>query len=288
MDEHPAKALREKKDSTILVAMDLVKQGARRRARHRRPHRRRDGRRRAPARPPARRRPARPSPSRCRPTRGRSCSSTSARTPIRPPRTSPSTPGWARSSPSGCWASRTRASRCSRSARRRARATPGSSRRPSCSTQTDLNFVGNVEGKDLVHHLADVVVCDAVLGNVVIKFFEGLSGCIFDLFRSEFRGSLRGRVAYLLLRPGIAPDPRRLRLRAGRRVAAPRRPRHRDHHPRPGPAADGHVRHRRRGDDGPDPRPGAHRRSVRRLRAPAAAPGSATETADEPSLESVS
>jgi phosphate acyltransferase len=69
---------------------------------------------------------------------------------------------------------------------------------------TDLNFTGNVEGKDLTRQMADVVVCDAVLGNVVIKFFEGLSGFIFDLFRAEFRGSLRGRLAYLLLRPGIA------------------------------------------------------------------------------------
>lgn len=69
---------------------------------------------------------------------------------------------------------------------------------------TDLDFVGNVEGKDLTKHLADVVVCDAVLGNVVIKFFEGLSGFIFDLFRAEFRGSWRGRLAALLMRPGIA------------------------------------------------------------------------------------
>jgi phosphate acyltransferase len=68
---------------------------------------------------------------------------------------------------------------------------------------TDLNFVGNVEGKDLTKHQADVVVTDAVAGNVVIKFFEGLSTYIFDLFRREFRGSLRGRVAGLLMRPGI-------------------------------------------------------------------------------------
>jgi glycerol-3-phosphate acyltransferase PlsX len=68
---------------------------------------------------------------------------------------------------------------------------------------TELKFIGNVEGKDLVHHLADVVVCDAVTGNVVIKFFEGLSGFIFDLFRREFEGSLRGRLAYAFLRPGI-------------------------------------------------------------------------------------
>jgi glycerol-3-phosphate acyltransferase PlsX len=69
---------------------------------------------------------------------------------------------------------------------------------------TDLNFVGNIEGKDLTQQVAQVVVCDAVLGNVVIKFFEGLSSYIFDQFRAEFRRSLRGRLAYLLLRPGIA------------------------------------------------------------------------------------
>jgi glycerol-3-phosphate acyltransferase PlsX len=68
---------------------------------------------------------------------------------------------------------------------------------------TDLHFEGNVEGKDLTTHMADVVVCDAVLGNVVIKFFEGLSTYIFDLWRGEFSGSLRGRLAYLLMRPGI-------------------------------------------------------------------------------------
>jgi glycerol-3-phosphate acyltransferase PlsX len=66
-----------------------------------------------------------------------------------------------------------------------------------------LNFTGNVEGKDLVHHAADVVVCDAVLGNVTIKFFEGLVTFIFGLWTREFRGSLRGRIAYLLMRPGI-------------------------------------------------------------------------------------
>jgi phosphate acyltransferase len=69
--------------------------------------------------------------------------------------------------------------------------------------ESGLNFTGNVEGKDLTLHMADVVVCDAVLGNVVIKFFEGLSGFIFDLWRGEFEGSVRGRLAYLLMRPGI-------------------------------------------------------------------------------------
>jgi glycerol-3-phosphate acyltransferase PlsX len=67
-----------------------------------------------------------------------------------------------------------------------------------------LRFEGNVEGKDLTKHPADVVVCDAVLGNVVIKFFEGLSGFIFDLWRTEFERSWRGKLAYVLMRPSIA------------------------------------------------------------------------------------
>ena len=70
--------------------------------------------------------------------------------------------------------------------------------------ETDLNFIGNIEGKDLTKNLSDVVVTDALAGNVTIKFFEGLSTFIFDLFRREFRRSLRGRLAGLLLQPGIA------------------------------------------------------------------------------------
>jgi len=69
---------------------------------------------------------------------------------------------------------------------------------------SDLRFEGNVEGKDLTRHPADVIVCDAVLGNVVIKFYEGLSGFIFDLWRAEFERSWRGKLAYVLMRPSIA------------------------------------------------------------------------------------
>jgi glycerol-3-phosphate acyltransferase PlsX len=70
---------------------------------------------------------------------------------------------------------------------------------------SDLNFIGNVEGRHLVEHVADVVVCDAAVGNVTIKFFEGLSTYILrGLLRREFERDWRGRLAYLLMRPGIA------------------------------------------------------------------------------------
>jgi glycerol-3-phosphate acyltransferase PlsX len=66
-----------------------------------------------------------------------------------------------------------------------------------------LNFVGNVEGRDLVKHKADVAVCDAVLGNVTMKFFEGLAGFIFDLWRREFKRGIRGPIGYLFMRSGV-------------------------------------------------------------------------------------
>ena len=68
---------------------------------------------------------------------------------------------------------------------------------------SDLRFVGNVEGKDLVADHADVVVTDAVAGNVVIKFFEGLSTFIFDLWSAEFHRGIRGPLAAFLMKPGI-------------------------------------------------------------------------------------
>ncbi len=104
--------------------------------------------------------------------------------------------------------------------------------------ESGLRFEGNVEGKDLTRHLADVVVCDAVLGNVVIKFFEGLSTFIFDLWRDEFRRSLRGRLAYLLLRSGIARIRSVFDYETVGRIAAAGRARHGHHHPRPGPSPD--------------------------------------------------
>jgi phosphate acyltransferase len=67
----------------------------------------------------------------------------------------------------------------------------------------DLRFVGNVEGKDLVDHLADVVVCDASVGNVTMKFFEGVVRFLLDQFRDEFRRPPWGPLGYLFMRPGI-------------------------------------------------------------------------------------
>jgi glycerol-3-phosphate acyltransferase PlsX len=67
-----------------------------------------------------------------------------------------------------------------------------------------LNFIGNVEGRDLVKHMADVAVCDAMVGNVTMKFFEGLATFIFDLWKREFKRGIRGPIGYLFMRAGVS------------------------------------------------------------------------------------
>ena len=70
-------------------------------------------------------------------------------------------------------------------------------------SELDLNFVGNVEGNDLIEHVADVVVCDGFVGNVVIKFFEGLTSYIFRSLRTDLQVGPVAPLALLALKPGF-------------------------------------------------------------------------------------
>lgn len=57
-----------------------------------------------------------------------------------------------------------------------------------------LNFVGNIEGKDLFHSLADVIVCDGFVGNVCIKTAEGVADALFTLLSNELKSSLWSKI----------------------------------------------------------------------------------------------
>ena len=50
---------------------------------------------------------------------------------------------------------------------------------------TSLNFFGNVEGKDVFEHAVDVVICDGFAGNVLLKSGEGMAEMVFDLMQRE-------------------------------------------------------------------------------------------------------
>lgn len=72
-----------------------------------------------------------------------------------------------------------------------------------------LNFVGNVEGKDIPAGAADVVVMDGFVGNVLIKFAEGVTGAFVGLIRAELRASPITSLLALALRPAFARVRRR-------------------------------------------------------------------------------
>jgi glycerol-3-phosphate acyltransferase PlsX len=65
----------------------------------------------------------------------------------------------------------------------------------------NLNFIGNVEGRDVLRGTADVVVCDGFTGNVILKFAESVVGLILQTVRREVRGKLTYRLGALLLKP---------------------------------------------------------------------------------------
>jgi glycerol-3-phosphate acyltransferase PlsX len=50
-----------------------------------------------------------------------------------------------------------------------------------------LNFVGNMEGRDIMHHAADVIVCDGFVGNIVLKLGESLTTALPELIGAEIK-----------------------------------------------------------------------------------------------------
>jgi len=63
-----------------------------------------------------------------------------------------------------------------------------------------LDFVGNVESRELLAHAADVVVCDGFTGNMALKLMEGTIKTLLDEFRKEIEASPRGKLGGLLIR----------------------------------------------------------------------------------------
>lgn len=66
-----------------------------------------------------------------------------------------------------------------------------------------LNFFGNVEGNDIYKGTTDVVVCDGFVGNVALKTSEGLAQMIATFLREEFSRGLLRKLMYLVARPVI-------------------------------------------------------------------------------------
>ncbi len=66
-----------------------------------------------------------------------------------------------------------------------------------------LNFVGNAEGKDIIRGLADVIVTDGFTGNVIIKLAEGVSRFLMDLLKENLTARSMSKVGAMLAKPAF-------------------------------------------------------------------------------------
>lgn len=66
-----------------------------------------------------------------------------------------------------------------------------------------VHYVGSVEARDIVKGAVDVIVCEAFVGNVVLKFFEGLALTLFDSLKQGLMSSLRTKIGTLLVKPAL-------------------------------------------------------------------------------------
>ncbi|MGI6168889.1 MAG: phosphate acyltransferase PlsX [Christensenellales bacterium] len=66
-----------------------------------------------------------------------------------------------------------------------------------------INFVGNVEGRDILSGDFDVVVADGFVGNVILKFMEGMAGSLFSVMKREFMTDTRSKLGAMLLGPAF-------------------------------------------------------------------------------------
>jgi glycerol-3-phosphate acyltransferase PlsX len=73
-----------------------------------------------------------------------------------------------------------------------------------------LNFIGNVEGREIYSGVADVIVCDGFTGNVVLKTSEGLVDTVAALLGTELQGTFSSQVGYLLSRRAFRRFQRRV------------------------------------------------------------------------------
>ena len=71
------------------------------------------------------------------------------------------------------------------------------------SQNSDIHFVGNIEGSILPFDTCDVIVTDGFTGNILLKSSEGVLKLMLKKLKGMFKGSLRGALAYLLLKPAL-------------------------------------------------------------------------------------
>ncbi len=67
----------------------------------------------------------------------------------------------------------------------------------------EINFIGSVEARDIPAGVADVIVCEAFVGNVVLKLYEGVGATLIKKVKAGMMTSLRSKIGALLVKPAL-------------------------------------------------------------------------------------
>ena len=67
----------------------------------------------------------------------------------------------------------------------------------------DINFTGSIEARDIPHGEADVIVCEAFAGNVILKLYEGLAAVLVSKIKEGMLSTLRSKIGALLVKPAL-------------------------------------------------------------------------------------
>ena len=68
---------------------------------------------------------------------------------------------------------------------------------------TDINFTGSIEAREIPHGGADVIVCEAFTGNVILKLYEGTGAALISMVKKGMMSSLRSKIGALLVKPAL-------------------------------------------------------------------------------------
>ncbi len=67
----------------------------------------------------------------------------------------------------------------------------------------DINFIGSIEARDIPSGYADVIVCEAFAGNIVLKLYEGVAATLLKQMKAGLMTSLRSKIGALLIKPAL-------------------------------------------------------------------------------------
>ena len=67
----------------------------------------------------------------------------------------------------------------------------------------EINFIGSIEAREIPNGYADVIVCEAFVGNVILKLYEGVSGALVGKIKEGMMSTLRSKIGALLVKPAL-------------------------------------------------------------------------------------